>query len=140
MLLSLEVDGAVPLYQQLRDRVVEAIASGALRRGDSLPATRQLAADLGINMHTVNKAYDLLRQEGLIRLGRRTGAVVSRDPASGPPAAGEIAQWEQQARTMLAEAVAKGLSPLETLRGCQAILDDFTAGSRDPALLGESAS
>ena len=52
MLLSLEVDGAVPLYQQLRDRVVEAIASGALRRGDSLPATRQLAADLGINMHT----------------------------------------------------------------------------------------
>jgi DNA-binding transcriptional regulator YhcF (GntR family) len=140
MLLSLEVDGAVPLYQQLRDRVVEAIASGTLRRGDPLPATRQLAADLGINMHTVNKAYDLLRQEGLIRLGRRTGAVVSRDPASGPPATAEITQWEQQARTMLAEAVAKGLSPLETLRRCQTILDDFTAGSPDPALLGESAS
>jgi GntR family transcriptional regulator len=140
MLLSLEVDGAVPLYQQLRDRIVEAIASGALRRGDSLPATRQLAADLGINMHTVNKAYDLLRQEGLIRLGRRTGAVVSRDAASGPPAATEIAQWEQRARTLLAEAVAKGLSPQETLRRCQTILDDFTAGSPDPALLGESAS
>jgi GntR family transcriptional regulator len=140
MLLSLEVDGAVPLYQQLRDRVVEAIASGALRRGDSLPTTRQLAADLGINMHTVNKAYDLLRQEGLIRLGRRTGAVVSRDPASGPPAATEIAQWEQRARTLLAEAVAKGLSPRETLRRCQTILDDFTAGSADPALLDESAS
>ena len=140
MLLSLEVDGAVPLYQQLRDRVVEAIAAGALRRGDSLPATRQLAADLGINMHTVNKAYDLLRQEGLIRLGRRTGAVVSRDAAGGPPAAAEIAQWEQRARTLLAEAVAKGLSPLETLRRCQTILDDFTAGSPDPALLGESAS
>lgn len=140
MLLSLEVDGAVPLYQQLRDRVVEAIASGALRSGDSLPATRQLAADLGINMHTVNKAYDLLRQEGLIRLGRRTGAVVSRDAASGPPADAEIAQWEQRARTMLAEAVAKGLSPLETLRRCQTILDDLTAGSPDPALLGESAS
>jgi len=140
MLLSLEVDGAVPLYQQLRDRIVEAIASGTLRRGDSLPATRQLAADLGINMHTVNKAYDLLRQEGLIRLGRRTGAVVSRDPASGPPAAAEIAQWEQQARTLLAEAVAKGLSPRETLRRCQMILEDFAAESADPALLGESAS
>jgi GntR family transcriptional regulator len=140
MLLSLEVDGAVPLYQQLRDRVVEAIASGALRSGDSLPATRQLAADLGINMHTVNKAYDLLRQEGLIRLGRRTGAVVSRDAASGPPADTEIAQWEQRARTLLAEAVAKGLSPLETLRRCQTILDDFTARAADPALLRESAS
>jgi GntR family transcriptional regulator len=140
MLLSLEVDGAVPLYQQLRDRIVEAIASGTLRSGDSLPATRQLAADLGINMHTVNKAYDLLRQEGLIRLGRRTGAVVSRDTASGPPPATEIAQWEDRARTLLAEAVAKGLSPLETLRRCQTILDDFTAGSSDPALLRESAS
>jgi GntR family transcriptional regulator len=140
MLLSLEVDGAVPLYQQLRDRVVEAIASGALRSGAPLPATRQLAADLGINMHTVNKAYDLLRQEGLIRLGRRTGAVVSRDAASGPPAAAEVAQWEHRARTLLAEAVAKGLSPLEALRRCQAILDDFTAGVPDPALLGEGAS
>jgi GntR family transcriptional regulator len=133
MLLSLELDDAVPLYQQLRDRVVEAIASGALRSGDSLPATRQLAGDLGINMHTVNKAYDLLRQEGLIRLGRRTGAVVSRDAASGPPADTVIAQWEQPARTLLAEAVAKGLSPLETLRRCQTILDDLTAGSPDPA-------
>ena len=142
MLLSLEVDGAVPLYQQLRDRVVEAIASGALRSGDSLPATRQLAADLGINMHTVNKAYDLLRQEGLIRLGRRTGAVVSRDPTSGPPEAAAIAQWEGRARTLLAEAVAKGLSPPETLRRCQTILDNFTfaAGSADPALPSEGAS
>jgi GntR family transcriptional regulator len=140
MLLRLEVDGAVPLYQQLRDRVVEAIASGALRRGASLPATRQLAADLGINMHTVNKAYDLLRQEGLIRLGRRTGAVVSRDAASRPPAAAEVAQWEERARTLLAEAVAKGLSPLEALRRCQAILDEFTAGAPDPALFGEGAS
>jgi GntR family transcriptional regulator len=140
VLLSLEVDGAVPLYQQLRDRVVEAIASGELRSGDSLPPTRQLAADLGINMHTVNKAYDLLRQEGLIRLGRRTGAVVSRDAGSGPPPDEEIAQWEQRARTLLAEAVAKGLSPLGTLRRCQTILDDFTAGSADPALSRESAS
>jgi len=140
VLLSLDVDGTVPFYQQLRDRVVEAIASRELRTGDSLPATRQLAADLGINMHTVNKGYDLLRQEGLIRLGRRTGAVVSRDPASGHPEAAEIAQWEDRARTLLAEAVAKGLSPIETLRRCQAILGDFTALSTNPTLPPESAT
>ena len=142
MLLSVEVDAAVPFYQQLRDRIVEAIASRELRSGGSLPATRQLAADLGIHLHTVNKAYDLLRQEGLIRLGRRTGAVVSRDPTSGPPEAAAIAQWEGRARTLLAEAVAKGLSPPETLRRCQTILDNFTfaAGSADPALPSEGAS
>lgn len=129
MILKLEVDGEVPYYQQLRDRIVEAIAQGTLRSGDSLPATRQLAADLGINMHTVNKAYDLLRREGLIRLARRTGAVVIRDAGAGPPDGGLVAQWETRARTLLAEAVAKGLPEAEIQRRCQTILDGFRNGS-----------
>ncbi|MDN3352316.1 GntR family transcriptional regulator [Actinomadura sp. DC4] len=124
MILMVEPDDEVPLYQQLRDRVVEAIAGGELRAGDSLPATRALAADLGINMHTVNKAYDLLRREGLIRLGRRTGAVVVRD-ASLPPDGSLASQWEGRARTLLAEAVAQGLSEAEIQRRCRAILDGF---------------
>ena len=125
MILSLDVDGDVPLYQQLRDRVVEAIADGELKSGDSLPATRQLAADLGINMHTVNKAYDLLRQEGLIRLARRTGAVVTRDAGDAPPSPDVAGQWEARARTLLAEAVAKGLPPSEVRDRCAAILAGF---------------
>jgi DNA-binding transcriptional regulator YhcF (GntR family) len=135
MILVVDMDGEVPLYQQLRDRVVEAIADGRLRSGDSLPTTRQLAVDLGINMHTVNKAYDLLRREGLIRLGRRTGAVVIRDADAGPPTADIVAQWEARTRTLLAEAVAQGLPPDEIQRRCQAILENFhigqpTTGSR----------
>lgn len=126
MILTLELDGEVALYQQLRDRIVEAIADGSLRVGDSLPPTRQLAADLGINMHTVNKAYDLLRQEGLVSLGRRTGAVVLRDPGSGPAGPAVADEWEVRARTLLAEAVAKGMPPPEVLERCQAILQTFT--------------
>jgi Predicted transcriptional regulators len=133
MILNLEVDGDVPLYQQLRDRVVESIAGGELRAGDSLPATRQLAGDLGINMHTVNKAYDLLRQEGLVRLGRRTGAVVIRDVGSGPPDAGVAQEWTARTRTLLAEAVAKGLPPSDVLSHCRSILESFTADSLEPA-------
>ncbi len=125
MIISLDLDGEVPLYQQLRDRVVEAIADGELSGGDSLPTTRQLAADLGINMHTVNKAYDLLRQEGLVRLARRTGAVVTRDAGGGPPPDGVAERWEARARTLLAEAVAKGLPPAEVRDRCQAILAGF---------------
>jgi GntR family transcriptional regulator len=126
VLVTLELDGDVALYQQLRDRIVEAIADGTLRTGDSLPPTRQLAADLGINMHTVNKAYDLLRQEGLVRLGRRTGAVISRDAASGPPAPGVVEEWETRARTLLAEALAKGIPPPEVVRLCQSIITGFS--------------
>ncbi len=93
MLLSIEPDGPVPIYQQIRDRIVEAIADGRLPAGSALPSTRQLAVDLGVNFHTVNKAYDLLRQEGLLRLGRKSGAVVCRDAGSGPPDPGWAQDW-----------------------------------------------
>ena len=83
MLLSIEPDGSVPIYQQIRDRIVEAIATGEAPTGSGLPATRQLAVDLGINFHTVSKGYDLLRQEGLLRIGRKAGAVVQRDATAG---------------------------------------------------------
>ncbi|MBS2536497.1 GntR family transcriptional regulator [Catenulispora sp. NF23] len=126
MLLTVEPDGDVPIYQQLRDQIVLAVAAGVLVPGDSLPTTRQLAADLEINMHTVNKAYDLLRREGLVRLGRRTGAVVARGPGAGPASAQEVGDWERRARTLLAEGFAKGMAPPEVLARCQALLGEFT--------------
>lgn len=125
MLLTVEPDGDVPIYQQLRDQIVVAVAAGVLGPGDSLPTTRQLAADLGINMHTVNKAYNQLRREGLIRLGRRTGAVVARGPGDGPASAEDVGDWERRARTLLAEGFAKGMAPPEVLARCQALLDEF---------------
>ena len=50
-----------------------------MREGDSLPSVRQLADEIGINMHTVNKAYSVLKQEGYLRLDRRRGAVIALD-------------------------------------------------------------
>jgi DNA-binding transcriptional regulator YhcF (GntR family) len=126
MLLSIEPDGPVPIYLQIRDRIVEAIADGELSAGSSLPATRQLAVDLGINFHTVNKAYDLLRQEGLLRIGRKSGAVVARDAASGPPRPGWEQDWAGQLRTLLAEAAAQGLPADDIIRHCQSALAGFT--------------
>ncbi|RSM50698.1 GntR family transcriptional regulator [Amycolatopsis balhimycina DSM 5908] len=121
MLISLDLSGDVPIYQQLRDRIVEGIAAGTLADGESLPSTRQLAADFGINFHTVNKAYDLLRQQGFVRLNRKSGAVVGPTPADDAFAAG----WSGRARTVLAEAVAKGLPAAEVLATCRALLGDF---------------
>ena len=125
MLLSIEPDGPVAIYQQIRDRIVEAIADGELPAGSGLPATRQLAVDLGINFHTVNKAYDLLRQEGLLRIGRKSGAVVARDAASGAPRPGWEPDWAGRLRTLLAEAAAQGLPADDILRHCQAALAGF---------------
>jgi GntR family transcriptional regulator len=125
MLLSIEPDGPVPIYQQIRDRIVEAIARGTQPAGSALPPIRQLAVDLGVNFHTVNKGYDLLRQEGLLRLGRKSGAVVRRDPGSGPPDPGWAQDWTGRLHTLLAEAAAQGMPVSDILAECQAAMADF---------------
>ncbi|MDA2811051.1 GntR family transcriptional regulator [Nocardiopsis sp. RSe5-2] len=113
MILAINLDSDVPIYQQIRDRIVQAIASGELREGSPLPTTRQLGADLGVNFHTVNKAYDLLRREGLLRLSRKTGAVILRDPSSGTPDPAFFPGWEARLGVLLAEAIAQGVAPDE---------------------------
>ena len=125
MLLSIEPDGPVPIYQQIRNRIVEAIARGRQPAGSALPPIRQLAVDLGINFHTVNKAYDLLRQEGLLRLGRKSGAVVRRDASSGPPDPAWAQDWTGRLQTLLAEAAAQGMPAEDIVRGSQAAMADF---------------
>jgi GntR family transcriptional regulator len=125
MLLSIEPDGPVPIYQQIRDRIIEAIAAGGQPAGSGLPSVRQLAVDLGINFHTVSKSYDILRQEGLLRVSRKSGAVVQRDPASGPPDPGWIPDWAARLRTLLAEAAAQGMPADAILANCEAVLAGF---------------
>jgi GntR family transcriptional regulator len=125
MLLSIEPDGPVPIYQQIRDRIVEAIARGRQPAGSGLPPIRQLAVDLGVNFHTVNKGYDLLRQEGLLRLGRKSGAVVRRDAGSGPPDPAWARDWTGRLRTLLAEAAAQGMPAADIVGECEAALSDF---------------
>jgi DNA-binding transcriptional regulator YhcF (GntR family) len=126
MLLGIEPDGPVPIYQQIRDRIVEAIACGRQPAGSALPPIRQLAVDLGVNFHTVNKGYDLLRQEGLLRLGRKSGAVVRRDAGSGPPDPGWAPEWTARLRTLLAEAAAQGMPAADIVRECEAATADFS--------------
>jgi GntR family transcriptional regulator len=136
MLLSIQPDGPVPIYQQIRDRIVEAIADGRQPAGSALPPIRQLAVDVGVNFHTVNKGYDLLRQEGLLRLGRKSGAVVRRDAASGPPDPGWAQDWTGRLRTLLAEAAAQGMPAAGIVRECGTAMADFAF----PAAVAETGN
>ncbi len=79
MLLKIDFESEEALYIQLCNQIIMGIATDMLHEGDSLPSVRQLAEEIGINMHTVNKAYAVLRQEGFLRLDRRRGAVVALD-------------------------------------------------------------
>ena len=81
MFIEIEMDfnSDEALYLQLRNQIIMGIASDRFREGDALPSVRQLADAIGINMHTVNKAYTVPKQEGYIRVDRRRGAVIAID-------------------------------------------------------------
>ena len=79
MILEVDFNSEEALYIQLRNQIIVGIATNRLKEGESLPSVRQLAESIGINMHTVNKAYSLLRQEGFVTIDRRRGAVISID-------------------------------------------------------------
>lgn len=76
MVLTIDFNSDEAIYIQLRNQIILGIATENIREGDSLPSVRQLADNIGINMHTVNKAYSVLRQEGFVKLDRRKGAVI----------------------------------------------------------------
>ncbi len=79
MFIQIDLESGEAIYRQLCRQIILQIASDVLREGDSLPSVRDLADEIGINMHTVNKAYAILREEGFLTVDRRNGAVVDID-------------------------------------------------------------
>lgn len=79
MLIEIDFNSEEAIYIQLRNQIILGIATSTIQEGDSLPSVRQLAEMIGVNMHTVNKAYNVLKQEGIISLDKRRGAVICLD-------------------------------------------------------------
>ncbi len=79
MIIEIDFNSDEALYLQLRNQIIIGIATSKIRIGEELPSVRQLADDIGINMHTVNKAYTVLKQEGFVKVDRRRGAVIAID-------------------------------------------------------------
>lgn len=79
MYIEIDFNSEEALYIQLRNQIILGIATAQFQEGDSLPSVRQLADSIGINMHTVNKAYSVLKEEGFVKVDRRRGAVIAID-------------------------------------------------------------
>ncbi len=121
MFIQIDFNSEEALYQQLKNQIIHGIATEDLKEGDSLPSVRQLADNIGINMHTVNKAYAVLRQEGFVKLDRRKGAIVSLDV--------DKIQAEQDLKldltVVLAKAVCKNISREEIHRVVDEVLKGY---------------
>lgn len=108
MLMKIDFESENPIYMQLREQLIIGIAKGELVPGETLPSVRQLAEDIGINLHTVSKAYNSLKSEGYLSIDRRKGAVVNAIPHQQEEAKQE--ELRQELSTILAQMHCKGIN------------------------------
>ncbi len=121
MIIEIDFNSDEALYLQLRNQIIMGIATSQFREGDSLPSVRQLADSIGINMHTVNKAYTVLKQEGYVKVDRRKGAVIAIDADR----VRTLEELRQGLQVILAKGSCKNISKEEIYEIIEEIYRDF---------------
>ena len=121
MVIEIDFNSDEAIYVQLMNQIILGIATSRLQEGDTLPSVRQMADTIGINMHTVNKAYTLLKQEGFVSIDRRRGAVVAIDVDKIKA----LEEMKQNLVVALAKGCCKEVSRQEVHQLIDEILDDY---------------
>ena len=127
MLIEIDFNSDEAIYVQLQNQIILGIATYMIQEGDSLPSVRQLAETVGINMHTVNKAYAILKQEGFIQLDRRKGAVIAIDVDK----ARALLEMKERMRILLAKGRCKNISREEVHALVDEIVDEYGKGKTE---------
>ncbi|HDM9004440.1 TPA: GntR family transcriptional regulator [Listeria innocua] len=124
MLLAIDLQSDEPIYTQICNQIIEGMAKRELLPGDKLPSVRSLGADIGINFHTVNKAYQILKQEGFIQIHRQKGVVIHPD---GVAKADQLffTKLQTKLRPLIAESIVRSLSEEEWLEISKAIFNEI---------------
>lgn len=124
MYVEIDFSSEEAIYIQLRNQIIFGIATSQLQEGDNLPSVRELADNIGINMHTVNKAYTILKQDGYLKLDRRKGAIIAIDVNKLKA----IEELKENLRYILAEAICKNVTCSEIHEAVDAIFNEFERG------------
>lgn len=125
MVIEIDFESREALYRQVHNQVIMGIATMQFREGDTLPSVRQLADTIGINMHTVNKAYSMLQEEGYIRVDGRKGAVI----AVSADHMAELEHMKKELAMVLAKCCCKNISREEVHGLIEEIYEEY--GGRD---------
>ncbi|WP_455714807.1 GntR family transcriptional regulator [Anaerosporobacter sp.] len=121
MIVRIDFNSEEAIYIQLRNQIILGIASSEFKEGDNLPSVRELAENIGINMHTVNKAYTILKQEGYLKLDRRKGAVISVEADKRKA----MLDMMNALQVVLAEAYCKNITKEEVHEAVDNIFNEF---------------
>mgnify|MGYP002095024154 FL=1 len=121
MVIEIDFNSDEAIYVQLMNQIIMGIATSQFQEGDPLPSVRQLADTIGINMHTVNKAYSLLRQEGFVTIDRRRGAIIAIDVDKMKA----LEEMKQNLMVALARGYCKNISRAEVHDLIDEIFDEY---------------
>lgn len=121
MIIKIDFNSEEALYSQICNQIIYGIATSQYKDGDLLPSVRQLADTIGINMHTVNKAYTVLKQEGYVRVDRRRGVVVAVDMDKFRA----MGQLKSQMKLLLAQASCRNITKDEVHDLIEMIYEDY---------------
>ena len=124
MFIQIEPASETPIYTQLTNQLIELIAKGQLKAGDTLPSVRALASDLSVNMHTVNKSYHELEQKGIVRIVPKSGAVINPIVQHGITDENQL-RMTVRLKPLIAEASVLGMSAKEIQQLVASILNSF---------------
>lgn len=127
MFIEIDFSSDEAIYQQLCNQIILGIATSRYSDGDVLPSVRQMADDIGINMHTVNKAYTVLKQEGYVKVDRRKGAVVSVDEDKQRA----LVQLDKDLRVLLAGAICRNISKEEIHKMVDGIYEEYSGNAEE---------
>jgi len=124
MLLKIDFESEMPIYEQLRRQIIIGISTGELELGEELPSVRQLGGDIGINLHTVNKTYNILKNEGYLIIDRRRGAMIKD---SLPEASEEYMNMlENELDYLISDSKNRGIDKDDFLKICGRFYDKLT--------------
>ncbi|MDN7227682.1 GntR family transcriptional regulator [Planococcus liqunii] len=129
MFIEIEPHSAVPIYLQLANQIMEGVASGGLPPGSPLPSGRSFAADLGMNMHTVNKAYHYLEEKKMIEIIPKKGVFIHPEGIRRATEE-EKNRIEQELRPILAEALCLQLEKEELQQMIEQTIRKIQGGSK----------
>lgn len=124
MILKIDFDREEPIYIQIINEIVKGIAKGELKEEDELPSVRGLAEDIGVNMHTVNKCYNILKEKGYIRMDRRRGAVVSFTLQNSNEKYKE--ELERDIELQVAECINRGIDKDEIIKSINKVYENYS--------------
>ncbi|MCL4328860.1 MAG: GntR family transcriptional regulator [Candidatus Thermoplasmatota archaeon] len=124
LLIAIDLASEVPIYRQIGNCIVGHIATGKLGEGDILPSSRRLSSLLGVNYHTVNKAYEILSRDGLIHQDRRKKITVSGRKLAGTKEMDS--DWIRRQKLLLSEAVSNGFARDTIMDGIEKIMDSIS--------------